>query len=259
MEHWGCPWSREPNGQVAVRPFGGMKVERTWFAADKTGFHMLHTLFQTSLKYSSIGRLDEYYATDLIIEDGQCRGVVAIEMRSGQVRILKARAVIIATGGAGRIFPFTTNGAINTGDGMALAYRAGMSFKDMEFIQYHPTGLPRTGILVTEGARGEGGILVNKDGYRYLQDYDLGPPDPWPRKKAMELGPRDRLSQAFWHQQRAGKTIATPDGDVVHLDIRHLGEKKIEERLPMVRELALSYMGVDPVHEPIPVPARGIN
>jgi len=253
MEHWGCPWSREPSGHVAVRPFGGMKVERTWFAADKTGFHMLHTLFQTSLKYPSIERLDEYYATDLIIDDGHCRGVVAIEMRSGQVRMLKAKAVIIATGGAGRIFPFTTNGSINTGDGMALAYRAGVPLKDMEFIQYHPTGLPRTGILITEGARGEGGILVDKDGYRYLQDYGLGPPDPWPRKKAMELGPRDRLSQAFWHQQRAGKTIATPDGDVVHLDIRHLGEKKINERLPMVRELASSYMGVDPVYEPIPV------
>jgi fumarate reductase flavoprotein subunit len=253
MEHWGCPWSREPSGHVAVRPFGGMKVERTWYAADKTGFHMLHTLFQTSLKYPSIERLDEYYATDLIVDEGCCRGVVAIEMRSGQVRMLTAKAVIIATGGAGRIFPFTTNGAINTGDGMAMAYRAGVPLKDMEFIQYHPTGLPRTGILITEGARGEGGILVDKDGYRYLQDYGLGPPDPWPRKKAMELGPRDRLSQAFWHQQRAGKTIATPDGDVVHLDIRHLGEKKINERLPMVRELASSYMGIDPVHEPIPV------
>lgn len=253
MEHWGCPWSREPSGHVAVRPFGGMKVERTWYAADKTGFHMLHTLFQTSLKYPSIERLDEFYVTDLITDDGHCRGVVAIEMRSGQVRALTAKSVIIATGGAGRIFPFTTNGAINTGDGMALAYRAGVPLKDMEFVQYHPTGLPRTGILITEGARGEGGILVNKDGYRYLQDYGLGPPDPWPRKKAMELGPRDRLSQAFWQQQKAGKTIAAPYGDVVHLDIRHLGEKKIEERLPMVRELASSYMGIDPVYEPIPV------
>ena len=253
MEHWGCPWSRQDDGHVAVRPFGGMKVERTWFAADKTGFHMLHTLFQTSLKYPSILRLDEYYVTDLIVEDGRCCGIAAIEMRSGQVQALTARAVIIATGGAGRIFPFTTNGAINTGDGMALAYRAGVPLKDMEFVQYHPTGLPRTGILITEGARGEGGILVNRDGYRYLQDYDLGPPDPWPRKKAMELGPRDKLSQAFWHQQKAGKTISAPFGDVVLLDIRHLGEKKIKERLPMVRELATSYMGVDPVHEPIPV------
>jgi fumarate reductase flavoprotein subunit len=253
MEHWGCPWSREPSGKVAVRPFGGMKIERTWYAADKTGFHMLHTLFQTSLKFPSIQRFDEYYATDLIVEDGRCVGVVAIEMRSGRIVAFHAKAVVIATGGAGRIFPFTTNGAIKTADGMAMAYRAGVPLKDMEFMQYHPTGLPGTGILITEGSRGEGGILVNKDGYRYLQDYNLGPPDPWPRKKAMELGPRDRLSQAFWHEQQKGRTIETPYGDVVHLDIRHLGERKINERLPMVRELAQSYAGVDPVKEPIPV------
>jgi len=253
MEHWGCPWSREENGRVSVRPFGGMKVERTWFAADKTGFHMLHTLFQTSMKYPNIIRYDEFYSTDLLIVDGQCRGVAAIEMRSGQLRLFRAKAVIIATGGAGRIFPFTTNGAIKTGDGMAMAYRAGVALKDMEFVQYHPTGLPGTGILITEGSRGEGGILVNKDGYRYLQDYNLGPPDPWPRKKAMELGPRDRLSQAFWHEQKKGRTIETPHGHVVHLDLRQLGEQKIDERLPMVRDLAISYVGVDPVHAPIPV------
>jgi fumarate reductase flavoprotein subunit len=253
LEHWGCPWSREANGNVAVRPFGGMKIERTWYAADKTGFHILHTLFQTSLKYPSIRRFDEYYSTDLIVEDGRCTGVIAIEMRSGRMVAFRAKAVVIATGGAGRIFPFTTNGAIKTGDGMAMAYRAGVLLKDMEFMQYHPTGLPGTGILITEGSRGEGGILVNKDGYRYLQDYNLGPPDPWPRKKAMELGPRDRLSQAFWHEQQKGRTIKTPHGDVVHLDIRHLGEKKINERLPMVRELAQAYVGVDPVHELIPV------
>ena len=253
IEHWGCPWSREPDGHVAVRPFGGMKVERTWYAADKTGFHLLHTLFQTSLKYPGIERFDEYYSTDLVVTDGRCQGVTAIEMRSGQVRFFRAKAVIIATGGAGRVFPFTTNGAIKTGDGMAMAFRAGIPLKDMEFVQYHPTGLPGTGILITEGSRGEGGILVNKDGYRYLQDYNLGPPDPWPRKKAMELGPRDRLSQAFWHEQQKGRTIKTDYGDVVHLDLRHLGEAKINERLPMVRELAQSYIGVDPVHEPIPV------
>jgi succinate dehydrogenase flavoprotein subunit len=253
IEHWGCPWSREPDGHVAVRPFGGMKVERTWYAADKTGFHLLHTLFQTSMKYTSIERFDEYYSTDLVVVDGRCHGVTAIEMRTGQVRYFQSKSVIIATGGAGRVFPFTTNGAIKTGDGMAMAYRAGVPLKDMEFVQYHPTGLPGTGILITEGSRGEGGILVNKDGYRYLQDYDLGPPDPWPRKKAMELGPRDRLSQAFWHEQQKGRTISTDYGDVVHLDLRHLGEAKINERLPMVRELSQSYIGVDPVHEPIPV------
>jgi fumarate reductase flavoprotein subunit len=253
IEHWGCPWSREPDGHVAVRPFGGMKVERTWYAADKTGFHLLHTLFQTSLKYPTIQRFDEYFSTDLVVKDGRCHGVTAIEMRTGQVRFFRAKSVIIATGGAGRVFPFTTNGAIKTGDGMAMAFRAGVPLKDMEFVQYHPTGLPGTGILITEGSRGEGGILVNKDDYRYLQDYGLGPPDPWPRKKAMELGPRDRLSQAFWHEQQKGRTIATDFGDVVHLDLRHLGEAKINERLPMVRELSQSYVGVDPVHEPIPV------
>ena len=253
IEHWGCPWSREPDGHVAVRPFGGMKVERTWYAADKTGFHLLHTLFQTSLKYPTIQRFDEYFSTDLVVTDGRCHGVTAIEMRTGQVRFFRAKSVIIATGGAGRVFPFTTNGAIKTGDGMAMAFRAGVPLKDMEFVQYHPTGLPGTGILITEGSRGEGGILVNKDGYRYLQDYALGPPDPWPRKKAMELGPRDRLSQAFWHEQQKGRTIATDFGDVVHLDLRHLGEAKINERLPMVRELSQSYVGVDPVHAPIPV------
>ncbi len=253
IERWGCPWSRDSEGKVAVRPFGGMKVERTWYAADKTGFHILHTLFQTSLQYPSIRRYDEYYSTDLIVSDGRCQGVTAIEMRSGQLKAFAAKAVIIATGGAGRIFPFTTNGAIKTGDGMAMAYRAGVALKDMEFVQYHPTGLPITGILMTEGCRGEGGILVNKDGYRYLQDYGMGPPDPWPRKKAMELGPRDILSQAFWHEQKKGRTIQTAHGDVVHLDMRHLGEALIDERLPFVRDLARSYLGVDMVHELVPV------
>ncbi len=253
LEHWGCPWSREPDGSVAVRPFGGMKIKRTWFAADKTGFHMLHTLFQTSLKYSSIKRYDEWLVTQLLVENGRCQGLTAIEVRSGQVHLIAAKAVILCTGGAGRIFPFTTNGAIVTGDGMALAYRAGVPLKDMEFVQYHPTGLPGTGILITEAARGEGGILINKDGYRYLQDYGLGPPEPWPRLRAMELGPRDKLSQAFVMESQKGRTIQGPYGDVVHLDIRHLGEKKIDKKLPFVRELATQYAGIDPVKELIPV------
>ena len=253
LEHWGCPWSRTPEGRVNTRPFGGMKIERTWFAADKSGFHILHTLFQTSLQFPTIQRFDEFFSTDLMVDGGQCRGVTAIEMRSGRLFLFKAKAVVLASGGGGRIFPFTTNGAIKTGDGMAMAHRIGVALKDMEFVQYHPTGLPGTGILLTEGCRGEGGIMVNKDGYRYLQDYGLGPPDPWPRKKAMELGPRDRLSQAFWHEQRKGNAVPTPYGDAVLLDMRHLGEKKINERLPFVRDLASSYMGKDPVFEPVPV------
>ncbi len=254
LEHWGCPWSRQPDGSVAVRAFGGMKVERTWYAADKSGFHILHTLYQTSLQFPSISSFDEYYTTDLLVEDGRVAGVTAIEMRTGIMHQFRAKAVIMASGGAGWMFPFTTNGAIKTADGMAMAYRAGVPLKDMEFVQYHPTGLPGTGILLTEGCRGEGGILVNKDGYRYLQDYDLGPPDPFPRNKAMELGPRDRLSQAFWHEQQKGNTVSDPRwGEVVHLDMRHLGEKKINERLPLVRDLASSYVGADPVHELVPV------
>ncbi|MGC2517678.1 MAG: fumarate reductase (quinol) flavoprotein subunit [Burkholderiales bacterium] len=255
LEHWGCPWSREPDGSVAVRPFGGMKIERTWFAADKSGFHILHTLFQTSLKYPNIQRFDEFYATDLIVDDGRCCGLTAIEMRSGQMKHFQAGAVIIAGGGAGRMFPFTTNGAIKTGDGMAMAYRAGVPLKDMEFVQYHPTGLPNTGILLTEGCRGEGGILVNKNGRRYLQDYGMGPETPIGQlvMKTMELGPRDRLSQAFWHEQKKGNTISTPWGDCVLMDMRHLGEKLINERLPFVRELSTSYLGVDPVTDPVPV------
>jgi fumarate reductase flavoprotein subunit len=255
LEHWGCPWSRAPDGSVAVRPFGGMKAQRTWFAADKSGFHILHTLFQTSLRFPSIQRFDEYYVTDLMVHDGRCRGLTAIEMRSGQMRLFEARAVIIAAGGAGRMFPFTTNGAIKTGDGMALAYRAGVPLKDMEFVQYHPTGLPSTGTLLTEACRGEGGVLLNRHGRRFLQDYGMGPETPLgtPVLKTMELGPRDRVSQAFWHEQRKGNAVATQWGDAMLLDLRHLGEKKINERLPLVRDMSISYMGVDPVAEPVPV------
>ncbi len=255
LEHWGCPWSREADGSVAVRPFGGMKKQRTWFAADKSGFHILHTLFQTSLRFDSIRRFDEFYATELLVAEGRCAGLVALEMRSGQLRCFEARAVVIAAGGAGRMFPFTTNGAVKTGDGMALAYRAGVPLKDMEFVQYHPTGLPSTGTLLTEACRGEGGVLLNKDGRRFLQDYGMGPETPLGRPvlKTMELGPRDRVSQAFWHEQKKGRAVATQWGDAMLLDMRHLGEKKINERLPLVRDMSISYMGVDPVTDPVPV------
>src|SRR5437762_5681528 len=253
LEHWGCPWSREPDGHVAVRPFGGMKAERTWFAADKTGFHMLHTLFQTTLKYDSIARYDECFVTRLLVDDGRCQGVVAIELATGKTLAVTAKAVILATGGCGRVFPFTTNANIKNGDGMALAYRAGVPLKDMEFVQYHPTGLPFTGILITEAARAEGGWLLNKDGYRYLQDYDLGKPEPKPVLKSMELGPRDRLSQAFVKEVEKGRAIDGPHGPVVHLDLRHLGEEVITAELPFVRELCLEYEGIDPVRQLIPV------
>jgi len=252
LEHWGCPWSRTPEGRVAVRPFGGMKKMRTWFAADKTGFHMLHTLFQTSLKYPIV-RYDETFVTKLLIEDGAVCGVVAIELKSGKVRVISGKAVIVGTGGCGRVFPYTTNANICTGDGMALAYRAGAPLKDMEMVQYHPTGLPFTGILITEATRAEGGYLVNKDGYRYLQDYNLGKPHAEPVFRSMELGPRDRLSQAFVKEMEKGRTVKGPYGDVVYLDLRHLGEAKIDAKLPMVRELCMKYENIDPVKEMIPV------
>ena len=253
MEHWGCPWSRKPDGHVNVRAFGGMKIERTWFAADKTGFHMLHTLFQTSIKYPAIRRLDEYFCVDLVVDDGRVQGVVAIDIASGEFALIEAKSVIMATGGAGRVFRENTNGGIVTGDGMALAYRHGVPLRDMEFVQYHPTCMPGTGLLFTEACRGEGGFLINKDGYRYLQDYGLGPAEPTPRNKAMELGPRDRLSQAYWHEKKKGRTISGPHGEVVHLDLRHLGEKKLRERLPQIYELAEEFLGVDPARSPIPV------
>ncbi len=254
LEHWGCPWNRRPDGQVNVRAFGGMKMERTWFAADRSGFHMLHTLFQTSIKYPSIHRFDEHFCLDLLVEEGRAQGVLAIEVATGEFRVIRAKAVVIATGGAGRVFRQNTNGGIVTGDGMALAYRHGVPLRDMEFMQYHPTCMPGTGLLFTEACRGEGGLMLNKDGYRYLQDYGLGPPDPWPRKKAMELGPRDRLSQAFWHEQRKGRTIKTAQGDdCVNLDLRHLGRAKLRERLPQICELAEEFLGIDPADAPIPV------
>lgn len=255
LEQWGCPWSRKDNGEVNVRRFGGMKVERTWFAADKTGFHMLHTLFQTSIKYSQIQRFDEYFVLDLLVDNGEIQGLVAIHMAEGELVCIKAKSVILATGGAGRVYTCNTNGGIVTGDGMAMAYRHGVALRDMEFVQYHPTGLPGTGILMTEGCRGEGGIIVNKNGYRYLQDYGMGPETPigQPKNKYMELGPRDKVSQAFWHEQQKGNTIEHPLGDVVHLDLRHLGEDYLNERLPFICELAKAYVNVDPAKEPIPI------
>ena len=253
LEHWGCPWSRQPDGHVATRPFGGMKIERTWHAADKTGFHMLHARFQTTLRYPPIARYDEWFVTRLLVDDGRCQGVVAIELATGKVQALLAKAVIICSGGGGKVFRFTTNANIKTGDGMALAYRAGVPLKDMEFVQYHPTGLPFTGILITEAARAEGGWLLTIDGVRYLQDYDLGVPEPTPVKRSMELGPRDRLSQAFMGERQAGRTISSQYGDVVHLDVRHLGEAKIDKKIPFVRELCIKYQKIDPVKEMIPV------
>jgi fumarate reductase flavoprotein subunit len=244
IEHWGCPWSRDEDGRVAVRAFGGMSVKRTWFAADKTGFHMLHALFQTTLKYPNIVRFDEGFVTRLLVDGGRARGVVSLDIRTGEAQAILGRAVIMCTGGGGQIFPFTTNAAIKTGDGMAVAYRAGVPLKDMEFVQYHPTGLPGTGILITEASRGEGGHLKNALGERFLERYV-------PNK--MELGPRDMLSRAIIQEFQEGRGFKGTYGDYVHLDLTHLGEQKINKRLPFVRELSINYVGIDPVKEPIPI------
>ena len=244
MEHWGCPWSRNPDGTIAVRPFGGMSTWRTVFAADKSGFHMLHTVFQTSLKYDQIHRHDEAFVTKLLVEDSKCIGAVAIDMRSGRFEALTAKATILATGGLGRIYAFTTNGNICTGDGMALAYRAGVPLKDMEMVQFHPTGLPFTGILITEAVRGEGGYLVNNEGERFLKRYV-------PNK--MELGPRDIISRAMVTEFEDGKGFEGPHGMYMHLDVRHLGEKVIDRKLPFMRELGREFVGIDIVKDPIPV------
>jgi fumarate reductase flavoprotein subunit len=244
LEHWGCPWSREPDGRLAARAFGGMSVKRTFFAADKMGFHLLHTLFQTLLKFPSIIRYDEWFVTSLVVRDGRVQGVVALELRTGIQCMFTARTIISATGGCGRVFPFTTNGAINTGDGMALAYRAGAALKDMEFVQYHPTGLPGLGILITEASRGEGGYLLNRQGERFLERYV---------PTRMELGPRDLISRAIITELEEGRGFGSPRDGYIHLDIRHLGTSTLEERLPFVLELARTYAGIDPVRQPIPV------
>jgi fumarate reductase flavoprotein subunit len=247
LEHWGCPWSRNEDGTVATRAFGGMSTKRTWYAADKVGFHMLHTLFQHSLRFPNIVRYDEQFVTKLVVDGGAVHGVAALDMREGVVRMILGRAVILATGGGGKMFPFTTNGNIKTADGMALAFREGVALKDMEFAQYHPTGLTGTGILITEAARGEGGYLKNSEGERFLvtRDYGVG-------TKA-ELGPRDMISRAIIQEIEAGRGIKGPYGEYVNLDLTHLGGEVITKRLPMVRELSMLYGGADPIVQPIPV------
>ncbi len=244
MEHWGCPWSRNADGTIAVRPFGGMTTWRTVFAADKSGFHMLHTVFQTSLKYDQIHRHDEAFVTKLLVENSRCVGVTAIDVRSGQMNAITAKVTILATGGLGRIYAFTTNGNICTGDGMALAYRAGVPLKDMEMVQFHPTGLPFTGILITEAVRGEGGYLLNNQGERFLKRYV-------PNK--MELGPRDIISRAMTTEFEEGRGFEGQHGKYMHLDVRHLGEATIDRRLPFMRELGREFVGIDIVKDPIPV------
>ncbi len=244
VERWGCPWNREPDGQIAARWFGGMSQKRTLHAADKTGFHLLHALFQTSLKYDSLMRYDEWFASALLVDNGKVGGILALDIRRGTFHILSAKAVILCTGGVGRIYAFTSNAGIKTGDGAAMVYREGAPLKDMEFIQFHPSGLVKNGILITEAARGEGGYLHNNEGKRFMENYA-------PSK--MELAPRDIVSRSIMEEILAGRGFDGPYGSYIELDLRHLGEEKLMEKLPMVRELCIDFAGMDPVYEPIAI------
>ena len=241
MEHWGCPFSRYDDGRIAQRPFGGAGYPRTCYGADKTGHYLLHTLVEQAYR-RQVAMYIEQFVTSLIMVDGRCRGVVAYDMIRGGFEAFAADAVIIATGGAGRTYSNTTNAIISTGYGAAMAYHAGVALKDMEFVQFHPTGLYTTNILMTEGCRGEGAYLVNDLGERFMSRY---------APKVMELAPRDITARSIWTEILEGRGIGGKD--FVYLDLRHLGEQKIAERLPGVRDLSIHFEGVDPVHDPVPI------
>jgi succinate dehydrogenase / fumarate reductase flavoprotein subunit len=241
MDHWGCPFSRYDDGRIAQRPFGGAGYPRTCYGADKTGHYLLHCLVERAHE-RQVTMYIEVFVTDLIVENGRCRGVVAYDMIRGGFEAFTADAVIMATGGAGRIYSNTTNAIISTGGGAAVAYHAGVPVKDMEFIQFHPTGLLTTNILMTEGARGEGGYLINDLGERFMSKY---------APKAMELAPRDITSRSITTEVLEGRGIGGKD--YVYLDLRHLGAAKIMEKLPGIRDLAIHFEGVDPIEEPIPI------
>ncbi|HEY3364247.1 MAG TPA: FAD-dependent oxidoreductase [Symbiobacteriaceae bacterium] len=245
MEHWGCPFSRFEDGTIAQRPFGGAGYPRTAFASDKTGHALLHTMYQQALK-RGIKVYQEFLVLKLVVKDGRAQGMVTMNILTGELGTVKADAVLLATGGAGRIYAHSTNNLLNVGAGMALAYHAGVPLKDMEFIQFHPTGLWGTNILMTEGCRGEGGYLVNNLGERFMVKY---------APKAMELGPRDIVARSIQTEVNEGRgfNLGGPGGGYVHLDLRHLGEAKINERLPEVREICKNFAGIDPVYQPIPV------
>jgi succinate dehydrogenase / fumarate reductase flavoprotein subunit len=240
MEHWGCPFSRTDEGKIAQRPFGGAGYPRTCYAADKTGHYLLVTAYEQVLK-RKIRVYEEWFVTSLIADNGRTKGVVALDILTGDVDVFKAKAVILATGGAGWIYAKSTNSIINTGSGMAIAYRAGIALKDMEFVQFHPTALYPSCQLITEGARGEGGYLINSQGERFMQRY---------APKSLELGPRDVVSRSIQTEINEGRGIK---GAFVQLDLRHLGREKILSRLPGIRDIALDFAGLDPINEPIPI------
>jgi succinate dehydrogenase / fumarate reductase flavoprotein subunit len=244
IEHLGCPWSRTAEGKIDQRPFGGHTQPRACFAADMTGFHEMHAIYGKAITYDNVKFYDEWFATSIVTEDETAVGVTGIEMKTGEMQAIQAKSIIVATGGHERIYEFTTFSHSTTGDGMAMAYRAGAPLEDMEFVQFHPTGLVPSGVLITEGARGEGGYLINANGERFMKKYA-------PEKA--ELAPRDVVSRAEQTEINEGRGLQGPYGPYIALDLRHLGEEKISERLPLIRDVAIKLGGVDPVKEAIPI------
>jgi succinate dehydrogenase/fumarate reductase flavoprotein subunit len=241
-EHMGCVFSRLPDGRIAQRRFGGHSAPRANYSADYTGHVLLHTIHEQALR-RGVKFYSEWYCMDLIVEDNICRGIVALDILSGKLYTMRAKAVMFATGGYGRAWKITSNAMANTGDGVAISYNAGVPLMDMEFVQFHPTGLYQKGILMTEACRGEGGYLINSAGERFMERYA---PDK------MELAPRDLVSRAEQTEIEEGRGVG-PDAQGLHLDLRHLGKQKIYDRLPQVRELALRFVGVDMVDAPVPI------
>jgi len=245
LEHWGLPWARRDDGRVAQRPFGGHSYPRATFASDRTGFYEVHTLYDTLLKYDNVDKFNEQFIFDLIIKKDRFFGAMAIDMPTGQIRIFKARAAILATGGLGRLYGFTTYSHLVTGDGLAIALRRGLRLKDLEFVQFHPTGLVPSGILITEGVRGDGGILKNSKGERFMERYA-------PTKK--DLAPRDIVSRSMMTEILEGRGFKGPNGlDFILLDFSPIGAEKIKEKLSQVREIGIHYVGIDPLDSPLPV------
>ncbi|NNF59739.1 MAG: succinate dehydrogenase/fumarate reductase flavoprotein subunit [Gammaproteobacteria bacterium] len=245
LDRLGLPWSRRDDGRILQRDFGGHSFPRATMAADKTGFHEMQTLYDGLQQFGNYTRYDEVFVTSIIVEEGRFCALTAIDMLTGRFLALRARTLLIASGGAGTLYGFTTYSQTVTGDGLAMAYRAGLALEDMEFIQFHPTGLVPSGILITEGCRGEGGHLLDRDGRRFMADYAKG---------KMELAPRDIISRAMMTEIDAGRGFSQPDGlDYLHLDLRHLGAEKIHARLPLIRELCMKFVDIDPIDAPIPV------
>jgi succinate dehydrogenase / fumarate reductase flavoprotein subunit len=240
IEHWGCPFSRTEEGKIAQRPFGGAGYPRTCYGTDKTGHYILQTLFEQTIIHN-IKVYNEWEVIALAKDVDTCCGVIALNMHSGELQAMGANAVVFATGGSGRMYGNTTNGITSTAFGVAMPYWAGVPLKDVEFIQFHPTSLYPNNILMTEGCRGEGGILVNKEGDRFMKKYI---------PKAMELGPRDMVARSIQTEILEGRGF---DDAYVYLDLRHLGKAKIMERLPGIREITMDFIGLDPIEEPIPI------